>query len=354
MAIPLPVKENFPSAFVAWRLYEPDDSRISGLAITSDETSDYWSVNYTYLGQRFVRPVKGNQSKVRPILQSKTPPNAVLKRVTLVTIPTGEIKWQAQYKITSQLSATSEAEVELAARNIVKEIVVDEQTGINVAVKLTDPQSQEATTAKVEYSTKVSGFKECELQDKVSCLKLIKNKVKDEMIRPSSGNFISVKHKNKFFALLRIARKAIISKTTTSTTKKETKDSQINARYGKGAEIYQKQKQSYNSVPPPSNLSVNPNLKYFEGTDLSVVVAMGILYDKPEKYFHGNYRHYERQVHVWAINTLMKNGIPIFSKEDGMKVFPHVMARTGLSETYITSIGITEKTIVKGTFVHQY
>lgn len=347
MAIPLPTKENFPTAFVVWRLYEPDDSRISGLAITSDETTDYWSVNYTYLGKKFVLPKKGNQSKVRPILQSKTPPNTVLKRVSLVTIPTGEVKWQAQYKVVDQLTATTQAEVELDSRSIVKTVVSDEQTGINIAVELTDPQSQEAVVhEKVKLSHDTGTFKDCTLQDKVSTLKLIKHKVKPELTKPSSGHFISVKHKNKFFALLRIARKAIVNKVTNSIKQEHTTQERT---YGKGASIYHKK--CYNSVPPPIDINIKPNLKYFEKSDLSTVIAMGLLYDDPTKYFTGNYDHYKDKAHVWAVNTLMRNGIPIFNSQEGKELFPHVMKRTGLSETHLTSLTISSHAVTKSLFV---
>lgn len=348
MAIPLPAKENFPTAFVVWRLYEPDDSRISGLAITSDETSDYWSVNYTYLGPKFVLPKKGNQSKVRPILQSKTPPNTVLKKVTIVTIPTGEVKWQAQYKVVSQLSATSQAETEIDSRSIVKTVTSDSQTGINVSVELTDPQSQETVSnVKVNFTQETGTFKDCTLQDKVSTLKLVKSSVKKELTKPHNGEFISNKHKNKFFAMLRIARKAIVNKVTNSIKQERQKSKTI---YGKGADLYNKR--VYNSVPPPPELNVKPNLKYFEKSDLTSVVAMGLLYSKePEKYFAGNHEHYKDQAHIWAVNTLMRNGVPIFNEQEGRELFPHVMKRTGLSEAYLSSLKVSSHTVNKSLFV---
>lgn len=348
MAIPLPLKENFPTAFVVWRLYEPDDSRISGLAITSDETTDYWSVNYTYLGNKFVLPRKGNQSKVRPILQSKTPPNTVLKKVTIVTIPTGEIKWQAQYKVVSQLSATSQVETEIDSRSIVKTVVSDKQTGINVLVELTDPQSQEAVThTKTSFTEETGTFQDCTLQDKVSTLKLVKHKVKSELIKPCSGKFISQKHKNKFFALLRIARKAIVSKVTNSIKRENHSQEKL---YGKGSQIYHKQ--MYKAVPPPHNINVKPNLKYFEKSDLASVIAMGLLYSNdPSKYFSGDYEHYSKQAHVWATGILMRNGIPIFDRDEGRELLPHVMKRTGLSEVHLSSLTVSSHAVNKSLFV---
>lgn len=347
MAIPLPLKENFPTAFVVWRLYEPDDSRISGLAIISDETTDYWSVNYTYLGKRFVLPKKGNQSKVRPILQSKTPPNTVLKRVSIVTIPTGEVKWQAQYKVVSQLSATTQVEAEMDSRTIVKAVTSDEQTGITVSVELTDPQSQEdLCVQKVPFSENTNTFKDCMLQDKISTLKLVKHKVKPELTKPQSGSFISQKHKNKFFALLRLARKAIVNKVTNSVKTEQVKHQ---TTYGKGANMYYKRQ--YNTVPPPPFLNVKPNLKYFERTDLATVVAMGLLYDDPHKYFTGNYEHHKEHAHLWATNTLMRNGIPIFNQHEGRELFPHIMKRTGLSESQLSSISISSHAVNKSIFV---
>lgn len=348
MAIPLPVKENFPAAFVAWRHYEPDDSRISGLAITSDETTDYWSVNYTYLGPKFIFPKKGNQSKVRPILQSKTPPNTVLKRVSIVTIPTGEIKWQAQYKVVSQLNAITQVEMEMDARSIIKAVTSDKQTGINISVELTDPQSQESVTnVNVPFTEETGMFKDCMLQDKVSTLKLVKHKVKSELTKPCSGQFISNKHKNKFFALLRIARKAIINKVTNSIKKEQSDQRKV---YGKGAQMYQKR--TYNAVPMPDNINVKPNLKYFEKTDLATVVAMGLLYsDDPERYFAGNYQHYKDKAQIWATGTLMRNGIPIFNQSEGRELFPHVMKRTGLSETHLSSLTISSHAVSKSLFV---
>lgn len=349
MAIPIPVKENFPSAFVAWRLYEPDDSRITGLAINSDETNHFWSVNYSHLGKRFPEPDTSRISEVRRILQSKSPVNAVLKRVCVVTIPTGESKWQAQYKITQQLTAVGEVQAVISSQNIVETVVKDSQTGINISVKLADPSNQETGVEVKEFTEATGLFRDCTIKDKTQATKLLKSKGREELTKPSSGQFTSLKHKNKFFAMLRIASKNIITKVTKIAEKKEHIRQNIEADRSK---IYGKGFNMYHTCPPPSDVNVSADLKYFDKLDLNTVVAMGILYDDPRKYIATDHlANHKLRADIWSKGVLCKNGIPVFSQEDGKAVFPHMMKKTGLSDSEISSIKITPQAITKSLYV---
>lgn len=392
MAIPLPKPENFSIAMQRWREFEPPGSRVTGLAILTEVKDIYWSVNYSVVDDQFPAVDVAHMKRLRAILQHYCPANAILRRSSIITIPTMESKWQVTYSVREVLDNEQILRAFTRVDSIVDTITTDAATGITTQLVLKDtPSSSQGSSTTVHGSKTVKtitndGSNQCKtaIQTRArsgpsqqsdrsnkhrSILEAWKSKTRDavqclkdvSLLRKTDGTFKSVRHKNFYHAMIRIASKKITTPITNEGESRKAKTPKVN--FVKSHTLLpptQKPKVDYKSVhydydKPKTIDDCRYQMKYFDRVDMPVLIAMDILYGKPNlnTYYTPQPGSSAREKYKIAINqhakvTLARNGVPLFKSEVGEILFPEVLKRVGISleELRLALIPVSELTQV--------